>query len=175
MTVRTKRSRARRGREKSGGQTVAVLVSADVLNYFADTIPGPRDETPFERQARIAKNRKELRSYSPRDAMEAMFASQCIVLRMVFVDCARDYYSCTDPAEREELKKQATDLAETCREAHDLLPEWSKRRTIDAIPLEFVGVGLETHPSPAAGTAAQPEPADIRVIAFQHPAPKMLQ
>ena len=175
MTVRTKRSCARRSRVKISRENVAVLLANDVLNYFADTIPGPRDETPFERQARIAKNRKELRSYSPRDAMEAMFASQCIVLRMVFVDCARDYYSCTDPAEREELKKQATDLAETCREAHDLLPEWSKRRTIDAIPLEFVGVGLETHPSPAAGEPAQPKPADMRVIAFQHPAPKMLQ
>jgi hypothetical protein len=175
MTVRTKRSCARRSRVKISRENVAVLLANDVLNYFADTIPGPRDETPFEKQVRIAQNRKELRSYSPRDGMEAMFASQCIMLRMVFVDCARDYYSCTDPAEREELRKQATDLAQTCREAHDLLPEWSKHRTIDAIPLEFAALGLETYPVPVADEPVQPELADIRLIAYQHPAPKMLQ
>jgi hypothetical protein len=169
----------KRHRVKAPRQFTAIRLPEAVLDSFAADIPGPKSETPAEHAINHAAHRKEILSYRPRDAAEAMLATQCILLGLVTADAKRDA-AAQNPRSASKRKVQlvAKQLSDQTMAMHRLLVDRQAQPlgTMNEAILAALGFAEPPAPYPIPG-AAQPHPAKIEdaVIVPLHPAPKMLQ
>jgi hypothetical protein len=145
------------------------------LEAFAD-IPGPRDETPEQKAARLEANKAEILSFNPRNAAEAMLASHTILMRALAGDTKREAASQPKGSSRGNqflrlLKQFDKQAEETLRH----LEHQQSRPLAKIDPAFFRALGLTPEVIPDPDDPAQLDQAVSAIIVPLHPAPKMLQ
>ena len=148
-----------------------------VLHTLVSDIPGPRGETAPERAARFEAQLAEVLSYTPRDAVEAMLAVQCVVLRLVTEDAQRDAARPGLPPDlARDIPRSVRQMTKLTAKMKRTLRDWQDR------PLPAVdSAAFRAVEPPAPAPLPDPDAYDETAEAFSaiivplHPAPRMLQ
>jgi hypothetical protein len=147
-----------------------------VLDHLVSELPGPPNETEAERAVRNDAQRAEVLGFRPRDTVEAMLATHCMMLGMVAEDASRN--AARQPATSAEGKKSgrvAKQLSQQTTITHRLLAE-RQSRPLAPLHLKVLEVlGMNRPQPPAQDDPAEVGQAESAVIVPLHPAPKMLQ
>src|ERR1051326_3168074 len=115
-------------------------------------------------------------SYKPRDALEVMMATQCIVMRLAETATLRDAGRPDVPAQvREQNRKLTLRIDKQVRDTEKMLKRWQSGPLRKMNPALFQSLGLDgfliSDPDDPEGA----EEAASAVIVPLHPAPKSLQ
>lgn len=147
-----------------------------ILHAMVADIPGPRGETEDERAARFQRQLADVLSYKPRDAAELMMAVQCVVMRLLQADSARDAARADAGSElAKQARRQAGDFAVLAQEMAAALARFQAR------PLTGPAAGiLSALGKPPSRERVSDEPAFAEKpagasIAALHPAPAAIQ
>jgi hypothetical protein len=166
---------SRRPRDRIAKPVVERLPEA-VLDKLAADIPSPKHETAAERADRLAMRRTEILSYRPRNAAEAMLATQCIILGMLMAYALGD--TAIFPPTSSIGKKTDRDIRSLYRNFKGLPLCMLERRIhlmaeTNRVTLEACRLSQPPIPEPDDRILA--EEAFSAVIVPVHPAPRMLQ
>ena len=137
-----------------------------VLHSLVAGLPGPKDETAAERAVRFDAQLAEVLSHNPRDSVEAMIATQTVVLRLLSAS-ARDRLA-GDPARVKQMERMFTGLMRAMRQRQS-----RPLGAIDPTVAASLGLGEFLISDPHDPNQIE-EAASARILAL-HPAPKMLQ
>jgi hypothetical protein len=157
-------------------KVVADRSPESILDKFAADIPGPKHETEAERADRIAMRRAQILSYHPRNAAEAMLATQCIIFGMLIAEARRN--AATVPRTPSSTNKFLRDSRLLMRQSTAMqrtLVERQSRPLAEIDNAVFAALGLSQPVIPEPEDRALAEEAFSAVIVALHPAPKMLQ
>jgi len=161
---------------QSSPTRVADRPPESILDKFAADIPGPKHETDAERAARIAMRRAEILSYHPRNATEAMLATQCIILGMLVAENRRN--AASSPRTSSSFNKHLRNISLLIRQSAGLrriLVQRQSRPLAEIDAAVFAALGLSQPVIPRPKDRVMGEEAFSAVIVALHPAPKMLQ
>ena len=116
-----------------------------VLHQMVADLPGPKGETAAERAARFQTQLAEVRRYNPRDSVDAMLATQCLLLRLLSEDCHRDAVSAHGvPAKMKKLRRSAKQFDKLLGEMEQTcLAQRQERPAPKLDPAMFIALGLE--------------------------------
>jgi hypothetical protein len=148
-----------------------------VLHKMVADLPGPRDETEAARAVRFQVQLAEVLRYNPRNPVEVMLATHCIMLRLVGDDARRD---ANHARARPELARQHQRSAKQCDQRvaanRRMLADFQSRPLRSLDPATFAALGLNEFliPDPTQRTD-DAEEAFSAIIVPLHPAPKTLQ
>jgi len=166
-----------------------------ILRILLADIPGPPNETPEERAARMDRLFQEAKAMDPRDGTEAMLAAQCLILGLMIDDCQKDAERADlAPRYRRAASQHVRNFETLLRDSRRLLKQCQRRpqtlRTVAPAPVRPAAPLPAPPPVPAPAAAAAPRPVPVRkrkddihlieearsgVIVPLHPAPKTLQ
>lgn len=154
----------------------------DIVHAMVDGIPGPAGETPEERNTRFQAQRTEVLSHGPRNAMEVMLATHCVILRLLAEDAWRTAARPdTEPNRARLCLDQARELDQQRAETKRLLTRGLLRiphtprppPILDSVLCPVPGARPRQSPGPDAYDNV--EEAVSAIIVPLHPAPKTLQ
>lgn len=147
-----------------------------ILRSLVSDIPGPPGETDAERAARFEAQLAEVLALNPRDMVEAMLATQSVLMRLVR-DATR-----RDAAQPDQPPGMARVHEDQAKEFDDLIAETMRTiATRQADPLGRMDValcramGLGEFLIPDPDVMDETADAVSAVIVPLHPAPRMLQ
>jgi hypothetical protein len=157
-----------------------------VLHHLVANIPGPTGETEAARAARFEAQLAEVLNYRPRNAAEAMLATQCILMRLVGDHARADAErSCMIPATSKQHLRSATQFDKALTNTQRTLAHFQSRCLGTPDPATVAPAALVTSADPVsqsqntssvrARITDESEEAFSGVIVPLHPAPKMLQ
>jgi hypothetical protein len=173
MTILPWPSNGTRGSARPKRKMIVDPLPASMLEKFAADIPGPRDESPDEKTARIAANKAEILSHNPRNAAEAMLATHSILMKTLLNDTRRD--AARVPSKGNNFLKLVRQFTKQSDEMIRHL-EYMKSRPLSKMdPAIFLALGITPEMIPDPDDPAQPQEAVSANIVPLHPAPKMLQ
>jgi hypothetical protein len=181
MTNLPWRSGAARSPESPRETTVDPLPRS-VLHAFVVGIPGPPGETEAARAARYEAQMAEVLSFNPRDGVEAILATQCVMLRLVAKDAHRDAARPgLTPGMLKKIQRSEKELEKLIRDMSRTLADRQAKprsRTGPALRVSRgLGKFLDSDFTDADPTAPDndEEEAFSGVIVPLHAAPKLLQ
>jgi hypothetical protein len=162
----------------STGKPIVGPLPLSVLHRFVVDLPGPKDETDAARAARFAAQLAELLSYHPRNALEAMLATHCILFRLVANDARRDANRCAAvPAMAKRHERDAKQFDKIIANKRRMLADFQSRPSDTPVAVAMSAALARQQflvPVPAS-VPDDTEEAFSAVIVPLHPAPKTLQ
>jgi hypothetical protein len=166
---------------QSAPESTINTVPDSILDYFAASLPGPKHETEAQRTARIAARRAEILSYHPRDSVEVMVATQCILLGIVTSDARRDAAGQPPGSSMAKAILRATkQFGKHIDALNRMTVERQAPPSGDMVQAVLQSLGVIDPPVPSPPVLDPRDPSQVEgaisaIIVPLHPAPKMLQ
>lgn len=176
MTILTWPSEPARRRAKSPRKMIVDPLPQSVLQALVANLPGPKDETEAARAARFESQLAEVLNFNPRDSVEAMLATHCVMLRLLADDTHRDAARPgLTPAMAKKFLRSAKQFDKLIAGHKQTLADRQARPLGKMDPALSVSLGLGEFLIPDPDDPDNGEEAFSAVIVPLHSAPKMLQ
>ena len=161
----------------SSRRSIADPLPQSVLTQLVADLPGPKGETDSARAARFEDQLREVLSYNPRNAAEAMLAAQCVLLPLLGEHARSDAgRPAGDPALAKQSLRHARQFDKSLADMKRRLQHLQTRPLGPLDPAWFAQAGLGQRRIADPGTdQTDAEETFSNVIVPLYPAPKMLQ